>query len=137
MTYSHVLVDTSVWVRVLRGHRPLIQRLGALVDSGTALLICGPVELELGVGRTRRNSDQADRVLAGSRMIPLDPRIDFTEAAVLASLSRAAGRPIRSPMDCLIAQVAIRHDVTLVHVDRDFVAIAEVSSLRQESWLEE
>lgn len=98
--------------------------------------MCGPVELELLAGRTVRNADRVERAVTGSRMIPFDPRVDFAEAAMLAGRSRANGRPIHSLMDCLIAQVAIRHDVTLVHADRDFEAIADVSSLRQESWLE-
>jgi len=33
-------------------------------------------------------------------------------------------------MDCLIAAVAIRHNVALLHMDQDFVVLAENSELR-------
>jgi predicted nucleic acid-binding protein len=41
---------------------------------------------------------------------------------------------VRSLLDCLIAAIAIRHDATLVHRDRDFDTLAAVSPLRAERW---
>ena len=37
---------------------------------------------------------------------------------------------IRSLTDCLIAAIAIRNDVALLHVDRDFDRLAEHTRLR-------
>jgi hypothetical protein len=34
-------------------------------------------------------------------------------------------------VDCLIAASALRHDLTIVHVDRDYEELARVSALRQ------
>ena len=39
-----------------------------------------------------------------------------------------------SIIDCLIAAIALRHDVTLVHKDRDFEVLARVTPLRQHSY---
>jgi predicted nucleic acid-binding protein len=51
-------------------------------------------------------------------------------AATLLRSARSTGRTPRSLLDCLIAAVAIRHDLPLLAADRDFEAIAAVSSLR-------
>lgn len=40
------------------------------------------------------------------------------------------GKTVRSLVDCLIAAVAIRHDVAVVHRDVDYEVIAAVTSLR-------
>jgi len=39
---------------------------------------------------------------------------------------RRVGLAVRSAIDCLIAQVAIEHDVPLLHDDRNFEQIAQV-----------
>src|SRR6185369_6983155 len=54
----------------------------------------------------------------------------FLEAAQLYRSARRAGLTIRSATDCLIAACAIRHHLTVVHVDRDFDHLSRVSSLR-------
>ena len=54
---------------------------------------------------------------------------DWEVAASLARQARAAGRPIRSTVACVIAAVAIRSGMPVATVDRDFLAIAEVAPL--------
>ena len=39
---------------------------------------------------------------------------------------RSAGMTVRSAIDCLIARVAIEHDLLLLHEDRDFEKISGV-----------
>jgi predicted nucleic acid-binding protein len=51
------------------------------------------------------------------------------EAADLYRRARRAGLTVRSGVDCLIAACALRHDLTLLHHDRDFGALARVSHL--------
>jgi len=60
---------------------------------------------------------------------PLD-RAVFTEAVALYRGARRAGRTVRSSVDCLIAACAIRHDLEVLHRDRDYGALAEISPLR-------
>ena len=61
---------------------------------------------------------------------PLGSEI-FLEAVDLFRTSRRAGLTIRSSVDCLIAACAIRHDLEVLHRDRDFAAISQISALRQ------
>ena len=44
--------------------------------------------------------------------------------------ARVSELTVRKHIDCLIAAVAISHDVPLLHADRDFDALATVSELR-------
>jgi predicted nucleic acid-binding protein len=56
---------------------------------------------------------------------PRDPIESYREAALIY-FRRRAGITIRSSVDCLIARVAIEHDLLLLHDDRDFEAMARV-----------
>jgi hypothetical protein len=60
---------------------------------------------------------------------PLSPDL-VMEAVDLYRLARQGGFTVRSSVDCLIAACALRHDLEVVHRDRDFTAIARVSALR-------
>ena len=60
--------------------------------------------------------------------------LDFRAAAALHRLPRADCETVPSIIDCLIAAIALRHDVTLVHKDRDFEVLARVTPLRQHSY---
>jgi hypothetical protein len=55
----------------------------------------------------------------------------FDEAVDLYRRARAAGRTVRSSVDCLIAACAVRHGLLVLHRDRDFPALAAVSALRE------
>ena len=54
----------------------------------------------------------------------------FEYAAMIYRIGRAAAITIRSPYDCLIAAIAIRHNAEVLHADRDFDYIGKVTSLR-------
>jgi predicted nucleic acid-binding protein len=55
------------------------------------------------------------------------------EAVDLYRRARRAGISVRSGVDCLIAACAIRHDLLVLHDDRDYRGLARVSSLRETS----
>ncbi len=57
----------------------------------------------------------------------------FVEAAGLYRAARRQGYTVRSSVDCLIAACAIRHDLEVMHHDRDFKHLARVSPLREQS----
>ena len=66
------------------------------------------------------------------------PRVDdplhyavFEEAVDLYRTARRRGITVRSSIDCLIAASALRHDLEVLHRDRDYAALASVSRLRQ------
>jgi hypothetical protein len=132
---SSVLVDSSVWISVLRGGVPeLRERLARAADAEAGLAMTEPIAMELLAGGAGTSLPQIERLVDGLHMLEVDPLVDFRAAAALARACRADGRTVRSLLDCLIAAVAIRHDAVLVHRDRDFDALATVSPLRAERW---
>jgi predicted nucleic acid-binding protein len=58
-------------------------------------------------------------------------RETFDGAIQLYRTARRAGFTIRSSVDCIIATCALRHDATVLHVDRDFTHLARVSALKE------
>jgi predicted nucleic acid-binding protein len=61
---------------------------------------------------------------------PKDPVESFARAAQLYRKCRQQGVTLRNTIDCLIAQVAIEHNLSLLHHDKDFDRIANVVELR-------
>ena len=126
------LLDTSVWIQVFRQHNPV--DLESVVPF-EEIVVCLPVIQEILQGY---RDEQAFRVARDSlRAIPcvespLDQNL-FLEAADLYRRARRAGFTVRSGVDCLIAACAIRNDLVVIHQDRDYSALARVSSLRQRS----
>lgn len=127
-----VLVDTSVWIEVFRSKRPLDLEAVVTFDE---VVTCLPVIQEVLQGfrdeaayRTARDAMWSLPVIES----PLGREV--VEAAIgLYRSARRAGSTVRSSVDCLIAACAIRHDLKVLHRDRDYTAIARVSSLREQS----
>lgn len=125
------LVDTSVWIEVFR--KPPRYRLTPtdLEDVVT----CLPVVQEVLQGFLDERAFRIAREALFSLPVVESPlRADlFEEAAHLYRSARRAGITVRSGVDCLIAACALRHDLLVLHVDRDYAALARVSPLRQET----
>jgi hypothetical protein len=126
------LVDTSVWIEVFRRARPL--DLEAFVDLDE-VATCLPVVQEVLQGfalerayRTARESMLALPCVES----PLSEGV-FLEAVALYRSARRVGITLRSSVDCLVAACALRNDLEVLHRDRDYAAIAEISPLRQRS----
>lgn len=124
-----VLVDTSVWIEVFR--RPARLSLEDLVDFDE-VVTCLPIVQEVVQGfRDEETYNQARRAMLALPVVdsPLRDEV-FLHAADLFRAGRRAGLTIRSGVDCLIAASAIRHQLEVLHCDRDYDAIAKVSPLR-------
>ncbi|MBW1638971.1 PIN domain nuclease [Microbacterium resistens] len=125
-----ILVDSSVWIDYLRDAPvPVVDELEDLIRSGADIRITEPVIMELLAGSSR-NGDAVESLVNGLPLLRTDSMVDFRAAGELFRASRRNGRPIRSLVDCLIAAIAIRHDAALLHKDRDFAFLAEISPLR-------
>lgn len=124
------LVDTSVWIEVFRKPPRYLLTVPDLDDVVT----CLPVVQEVLQGfRDERAFRIAREALLSFPVVESPLRIEvFEEAAELYRSARRAGVTVRSSVDCLIAACALRHDLTVLHVDRDYEALARVSPLRQE-----
>jgi predicted nucleic acid-binding protein len=124
------LVDTSVWIEVFRRTHPL--DLEALVPFDD-IVTCLPVVQEVlqgfrdeGAYRIARDAMLALPIVES----PLGADV-FLEAAGLYRTAGRLGFTLRSSVDCIIAACALRHDLDVLHRDRDFTSLARVSALRQ------
>lgn len=119
------LVDSSVWIDFLRGLRtPEVDHLRQLLREGEVVLAAVIVQELLQGARS-------EAALAELRQRLLDLPLLATElashvaAGELYARCRRQGITPRSPHDCLIAALAVAHDVELFAVDRDFVVIKQ------------
>jgi predicted nucleic acid-binding protein len=121
-----VLVDTSAWL--LQKHVDVFFAL----TRYQPVAICPPVLQELLQGAW--NHDRMNRVkLIVRTSVMFDspvPLARFEFAGEIFRTIRAGAFTIRSSNDCLIAAIAMHHDVPLLHGDRDFDYIAQFFPLR-------
>jgi predicted nucleic acid-binding protein len=125
-----ILLDSSIWIASFQRRDPLV--IPAVVDLDD-VVTCLPVVQEVLQGF---RDEGAFRVAQASLLSfpivesPLDQSV-VLDAVALYRTARRAGVTVRSSVDCLIAACALRHDLEVVHRDRDFPALARVSALRQ------
>jgi predicted nucleic acid-binding protein len=124
-----LLVDTSVWVEVFR--RDTTFQLESVADL-EEVVTCLPVIQEVLQGFRDERAFLLARESMHALPIVESPltRAVFDEAIDLYRRSRRAGVTVRSSIDCLIAECAVRHGLTVVHRDRDFGGLARVSPLQ-------
>ena len=118
-----VIVDTSAWIEYTRNTgSPVCSELQGL--DPVDLAICGVIRSEVLAGA--RNESELNwllRHLHQAQVIPIEPE-DYDAAARLYRQCRRQGETVRSMIDCIIAAVAIRVDVPILHHDGDFEALA-------------
>ena len=125
-----LLADTSAWVEYLRGSgSPTAARLRAAIAANDALVI-DPVYLEVMAGTRSPMVDSTRLLLEAQHFEALMSRQDWLAAAQIYRRLRQQGITVRSHMDALIAAVAIRLDVEILHRDRDFDIIEQHTALR-------
>ena len=128
-----LFVDTSVWSLALRRDAvPAVSEVTALVEAirgGEALVTTGLVLQELlqGFLGPKAQTQILERFSAVPLLVP--DRNDHVEAAALKNRYRRGGVQIGT-IDALLAQLCIRHELTMLTSDNDFKRIAERSSLR-------
>ena len=124
-----LFVDTSVWSLALRRDvAPDVPEVAALklaLASGQAIVSIGLVLQELLQGFT--GPKQAGSLIARFRSLPMlmPDRQDHIDAATLRNVCRRQGVQAGT-IDALLAQLCIRHGLTLLTTDRDFSLIAGV-----------
>jgi predicted nucleic acid-binding protein len=127
------LADTSALARLR--HQSVAAVLGPLIEAGL-VATCGVIELELGwATRTAAEFDQvrADRDAGYEWLATHDEdwrrALDVQAALWRSGQIRAVGFP-----DLLVAAVAEREHVTLLHYDGDYDLIAHVTG-QQTQWV--
>lgn len=123
-----VLVDTSVWIDVFRKTNPL--RLEDHVEFDE-VVTCLPVIQEVLQGFDKEEPFRLARESMWSLPVVESPLGEslVDDAVDLFRRARRAGFTIRSGVDCLIAACALRHDLTVLHADRDYKNLAKISHL--------
>ena len=123
------LIDTSAWIEFLRdtGSSVCVQ-----VDELLAhdIFTCDPVRMEVLAGaRDESHLLSLNRLLGRTAVIPTRPT-DYDNAAALYRRCRREGETVRKLVNCLIASVAIRAGIPILHNDADFDALARHTELR-------
>ena len=128
-----LFVDTSVWSLALRRDQPAgraeVGMLVGAVERGETLLTTGLVLQELlqGFSGPKSRSQIVERFSALPLVVP--DRDDHIEAAELRNHCRRKGVQIGT-IDALLAQLCIRHDLTMLTADWDFTRVAAHSRLK-------
>ena len=126
-----VLVDTTVWIDFFADRsEPHVAALEKLIENEEDLCLCGIILAEVLQGiRSDEDYIKTKDYLDDLVFLPMQHATFIRAAEVYRSL-RKRGVTIRKPVDCMIASVAIEHDIPLLHNDRDFDYMAKYSNLR-------
>jgi predicted nucleic acid-binding protein len=122
-----LLVDTSVWSLALRRDRdaalPQLAALRAALEGDDIVVTTGLVLQELlqGFAGPKARSDIIERFAALPIVVP--DRQDHIDAAALRNTCRRAGVQLGT-IDALLAQLCLRHRLTLLTTDQDFLHAA-------------
>ena len=128
-----LLVDTSVWSLALRRDHvpdvPQIEGLRAALEGEEIVVTTGLVLQELLQGFTgpRARRDIVERFAALPMVSP--DRQDHVEAATLRNACLRSGVQLGT-IDALLAQMCIRHGLTLLTADNDFIRAASRCPLK-------
>ena len=124
-----ILIDTSAWVEFLRDTgSPVCDLVDELLAHEIA--VCDAVRMEVLAGaRDESHLTSLRRLLARATTIPTQTT-DYDDAAALYRRCRRQGETVRKLIDCLIAAVAIRADVQILHSDADFEVLARYTELQ-------
>ncbi|MGZ6984819.1 MAG: type II toxin-antitoxin system VapC family toxin [Ilumatobacteraceae bacterium] len=127
-----LIADTSAWVEWLRstGSQANVAFREAL--GAELVVLPEPVKTELLLGARNRAEVTTLRSLLETVDLELvHPRDDFESATELFHTARQRGVTISGVMDCLIAAMALRLELPVLHHDRDFARLAPVIELPQ------
>ncbi|MDZ7629312.1 MAG: PIN domain-containing protein [Parvularculaceae bacterium] len=128
-----LFVDTSVWSLAFRRDTPVetpqTSLLAKALDAGETVVTTGLVLQELLQGFEGARNRRA--LLERFADLPfLEPaREDYIKAADLKSRCRKGGVQIGT-IDALLAQLCLRHEMSMLTADKDFIAIAKLSPLQ-------
>lgn len=132
-----LLLDNSAWVRLSDPGLPA-ERVSEIADALEAGEIAGCLPFLLEAGYSARTARDHDRLLSELLSLPWFPTDEPVEQRALDAqrqLARA-GHHRLPPVDVLIAAIADRHQLAVLHYDRDYDVLAEKTDLGFESvWL--
>ncbi len=130
-----MIVDTSVWIDLLNAQENGQTRvLKGAIEEDAPVYITGLILAEIlqGIRQARRHTVIRDDLLAFPLIEPRAPDT-YIAATDLYRRARRRGLTVRSVVDCVIAATAIEAKEPVLHRDRDYTALCEISTLREVS----
>ncbi len=133
-----LLLDNSAWARLDCASLPEARRaeIAATVESGE-LAVCVPFLLE--AGWSARGATHHDELLADLLALPflsIDTDVEQAALAAQRDLARRGHHRSASPSDLLVAACAHINRAGVLHYDRDYDIVAELTVLSFDSrWL--
>jgi predicted nucleic acid-binding protein len=127
-----IVVDTSVWVDVLRGtESPTASRCVELIEDGAPVALTDVILTEILQGlRSEREARLVEGHMRAFPILRLESLDDFSLAAQLYRQARQGGVTIGKTIDCLIAAPCVRTGAALLHADADFDRLATCTPLK-------
>jgi predicted nucleic acid-binding protein len=126
-----ILVDSSVWIAHLRGHRTLATAKLEAAATREPLLIGDLILLEVLQGaRDDAHAARIERRLRQYALVPLLGADLASRAARNYRKLRDLGITVRKTADIIIGTFCIEHRHSLLHDDRDFVPMERHLGLR-------
>lgn len=123
------LVDISGWIDFFRQRKtPAVDEFYRILDRVQQYGITELIYQEVIQGALNEKDFTSldDYLIAQTFFYPKHHPETYRQAAQIYFTCRRNGITIRSTIDCLIAQTAIKHDLVLLHSDKDFENIAEI-----------
>ena len=126
-----MIFDSSAWIEFFSASSsPADIRVTREIERGTHLVVLEPILMELMTGTTNESAAERRRLFFDRFTIaPYVPMLDSEQASAIHRACRRGGETIRNLIDCQIAAMAIRLELTVLHRDRDFEAIARHTPL--------
>ena len=132
-----LLLDNSAWVRLADAALPA-QRADEIADAVEAGRVAACLPFLLEAGYSARNAREHDQLLDELLALPRYHLDDASEQRALdaqAQLSRV-GHHRLPPVDLLVAALADRYELGVLHYDHDYDLIGEKTDLTFDSvWL--
>lgn len=133
-----LLLDNSAWARLdsaaLADHRRV--EIAALIETGE-LAVCTPFLLE--AGWSARTGAHHDEILSDLLQLPrlaIDAASETAARGAQRDLAHRGHHRSASPIDLLIAACAHTHGAGVLHYDRDYDRLVEMTALTFASeWL--
>ena len=124
-----ILVDTSVWIDFFsRSPGRAGNELRRMIDEVEPFVLTGVIVLKILQGLTR-DVHRIESFLSQWEMIEPNGFSTYREASSISRLARSKGISVTS-IDSLIASIALEHHASLFSLDKDFLRIARLTSLR-------
>ena len=116
-----LLVGTTAWVDFFRNHStPQVERLEYALKNSEDICICAVILTAILQGiRPERQYAKAKSYPENLIFLPMRYST-FVKSAEIFRYLHKHDVTIRKPVDCMMAAVAVEHNVPLLHNDRNF-----------------